>query len=301
MAQYGMLRGVDAHGAQQRKGRDRAARDQSGDTRTVCDGERDSQSRIDFKGQSRSCHWSGRQFGSQYRTQAGHRRGERDYIIAVRDLLQNGQTVYRGRRNRFIWPRPEMRQRIPICVTAEGPRMLRLAGEVGDQVLIGTGLTSEIVEASLQQLHEGAKAAERDPDELEVWWAPRLSIAENREKALKDIRASIASSGNHALRSGLAGKYVPDLLKESIRRFHQEYDYSQHGEKTGKNARLIDQLGLTEYLLDRFAVAGTPGDIVQRIRSLARLGLKNLWLSSPGDDPSNLDLMGREVLPHLND
>jgi len=56
---------------------------------------------------------------------------------------------------------------------------------------------------------------------------------------------------------------------------------------------------LTEYLLDRFAVAGTPADIVQRIRSLARLGLNNFWLSSPGDDPASLDLMGTEVLPHI--
>jgi hypothetical protein len=56
---------------------------------------------------------------------------------------------------------------------------------------------------------------------------------------------------------------------------------------------------LTEYLLERFAVAGTPADIVQRIRSLAGLGLNNFWLSSPGDDPSSLDLMGQEVLPHI--
>jgi alkanesulfonate monooxygenase SsuD/methylene tetrahydromethanopterin reductase-like flavin-dependent oxidoreductase (luciferase family) len=117
---------------------------------------------------------------------------------------------------------------------------------------------------------------------------------------LKEIRASVASSGNHALRSGLAGKHVPEHLKENIRRFHREYDYSQHGDKNGRNARLVEELGLTEYLLDRFAVAGTPSDIVQRIRSLARLGLKNLWLSSPGDDPSSLDLLGKEVLPHLN-
>jgi 5,10-methylenetetrahydromethanopterin reductase len=224
----------------------------------------------------------------------------REYIIAVRELLEKGETIYRGRHNRFMWPRPGMRQRIPICVTAEGPRMLRLAGQVGDQVLIGTGVTPEIVEASLQQLHEGAKEAGRDPSGLEVWWAPRLSIAENREKAVKEIRASVASSGNHALRSGLAGKHVPEHLKESIRRFHREYDYSQHGDKKGKNTRLVEELGLTEYLLDRFAVAGTPSDIVQRIRSLARLGLKNLWLSSPGDDPSSLDLLGKEVLPHLN-
>ncbi len=224
----------------------------------------------------------------------------REYIMAVRELLENGQTTYRGRHNRFIFARPEASRRIPICVTAEGPRMLRLAGQVGDQVLIGTGLSAEIVAASLEQLHEGAREARRDPAEIEVWWAPRLCIAESRERALKDIRASVASAGNHALRSGLAGRHVPERLQQNIRRFHQEYDYAQHGDKSGKNARLIDELGLTDYLLERFAVAGTPDDIVQRIRSLSSLGLNNLWLSSPGDDPGSLDLMGKDVLPHLN-
>src|SRR5262244_1462189 len=145
----------------------------------------------------------------------------RDYIIAVRELLEKGETVYRGRHNRFHWPRPELRRRIPICITAEGPRMLRLAGEIGDQVLIGTGLTQEIVEASLDELHAGARQAKRDPAEVEVWWAPRLSIAETREQALRNVMASIASAGNHALRSGLAGKYVPEHLKNNIRHFHQ--------------------------------------------------------------------------------
>src|SRR5262249_22699516 len=149
--------------------------------------------------------------------------------IAVRELLEKGETVYRGRHNRFHWPRPEMRRRIPICITAEGPRMLHLAGQIGDQVLIGTGLTADIVEASLEQLHEGAKQAGRNPADVEVWWAPRLSIAKTREEALKDVRASVASSGNHALRSGFAGKLVPDHLKDNLRRFHQDYDYAQHG------------------------------------------------------------------------
>jgi 5,10-methylenetetrahydromethanopterin reductase len=225
----------------------------------------------------------------------------RDYIVAVRELLEKGETIFQGRHNRFTWPRPPARRRIPICITAEGPRMLRLAGAIGDQVLIGTGLTQEIVEASLRELHEGARQAQRDPAELEVWWAPRLSIAETREQALRNVMASIASAGNHALRAGLAGKYVPEHLKNNIRRFHQEYDYAQHGVKTGKNAQLVEQLGLTEYFLDRFAVAGSPTDIVQRIRALARLGLTNLWMSSPGDGAKPLDLMGTEVLPRVND
>lgn len=224
----------------------------------------------------------------------------RDYILAVRELLEKGETIFQGRHNRFNWPRPPARRRIPICITAEGPRMLRLAGEIGDQVLIGTGLTQEIVEASLNELHEGARQAGRDPAELEIWWAARLSIAEMRDQALRNVMASVASAGNHALRAGLAGKHVPENLKDNIRRFYQEYDYAQHGVKTGKNARLVEQLGLTEYFLDRFAVAGSPVDIVERIRSLARMGLSNLWMSSPGDGVTPLDLMGTEVLPRLN-
>ena len=223
----------------------------------------------------------------------------RDYILAVRELLEKGETTFQGRHNRFTWPRA--RRRIPICIVAEGTRMLRLAGEIGDQVLIGTGLTQEIVEASLKELHEGAREAKRNPAEIEVWWAPRLSIAETREQALRNVMASIASAGNHALRAGLSGKHVPEQLKGNIQRFHQEYDYAQHGVKTGKNTQLVEQLGLTEYFLDRFAVAGSPADIVERIRKLARMGLRNLWMSSPGDGATPLDLMGTEVLPRLKD
>jgi 5,10-methylenetetrahydromethanopterin reductase len=223
----------------------------------------------------------------------------RDYIIAVRDLLEKGDTTYRGRHNHFDFPRAQTSRKIPICVTAEGPRMLRLAGEIGDQVLIGTGVTADTVAASLDELNAGARAAGRNPAEIEIWWAPRLSVAETTEQAIKNIMASIASSGNHALRSGFAGKQVPDRLKDKLRRFHQEYDYAQHGVKTGKNAKLVAELGLTDYFLERFAVAGSPPDIVERIHGLSHLGLKNLWLSSPGDDPKALDMMGLEVLSRL--
>ncbi|MGH7848062.1 MAG: LLM class flavin-dependent oxidoreductase [Candidatus Binatia bacterium] len=224
----------------------------------------------------------------------------RDYIIAVRELLEKGETVYKGRHNRFDWPGREGNRRIPICVTAEGPRMLHLAGQIGDEVLIGTGLLPEVVKDSRDRLFEGAAEAGRDPSEIKIWWAPRLSVAETTEKAIRNIKASIASAGNHALRAGFAHQHVPEPLKTNLRRFHQGYDYAQHGVKTGKNARMLDELGLTEYFMDRFAVGGTPDDIVARVKSLAALGIENLWMSSPGDDPKALDLLGHEVLPRLS-
>ena len=130
----------------------------------------------------------------------------RDYIVAVRELLEKGETIFQGRHNRFTWPRPPARRRIPICITAEGPRMLRLAGAIGDQVLIGTGLTQEIVEASLRELHEGARQAQRDPAELEVWWAPRLSIAETREQAVAQCHGEHRVGGESRIARGARRK-----------------------------------------------------------------------------------------------
>src|SRR5260370_7402309 len=49
----------------------------------------------------------------------------RDYIVAVRELLEKGETIFQGRHNRFTWPRPPPRRRIPICITAHCPPQFR--------------------------------------------------------------------------------------------------------------------------------------------------------------------------------
>lgn len=72
----------------------------------------------------------------------------REYFLAVRELFEKGETQFRGRTVHYRWPDfwpGGAPRRIPLHIVAEGPRMLELAGAIADGVLVGTGLTPEVI------------------------------------------------------------------------------------------------------------------------------------------------------------
>ena len=50
------------------------------------------------------------------------------------------------------------------------------------------------------------------------------------------------------------------------------------------NPKRMAELGLTEYGLERFALAGNVNDWIERIGELAELGASRLWLSTESGD-----------------
>jgi len=61
-------------------------------------------------------------------------------------------------------------------------------------------------------------AAERAPEEVDIWFTTRTSLDEDQDKAIENVKASVSSILNHSMRFGLEGKHVPDerLLGEQI-------------------------------------------------------------------------------------
>jgi alkanesulfonate monooxygenase SsuD/methylene tetrahydromethanopterin reductase-like flavin-dependent oxidoreductase (luciferase family) len=87
----------------------------------------------------------------------------REHTTAVRDLLHGRTVDVDGRyvhleRVALDWPPAEVP---PVLVGARGPKTVRLAGEVGDGVLLDSGLTVEQVRAASEQVAEGRAAAGR--------------------------------------------------------------------------------------------------------------------------------------------
>ena len=101
---------------------------------------------------------------------AGHGTSSLDalgrYVTTVRRLLEDGEADYDGATVILPW----VRRRIPIIVAAHGPRALRLAGRIGDGVIVGLGITPEVVAASLELIDEGARESGRRVDDLDVWF-----------------------------------------------------------------------------------------------------------------------------------
>ena len=221
----------------------------------------------------------------------------REYVLAVRALLQEGKASYRGGTARLPWAR----RSIPIYMAALAQGSLRLAGEVADGVVLGTGTSPKVVEASLEILAQGARAAGRDPDDIDVWWSIPFDLRDESEGAL-DPQGGAAREANYLARFTLEGKFIPDEHKEGIRRLAQAYDLTTHGRPTLEQLESYDGLareyGVKEYLEGRFGgISGTADECVERVRELAKLGVNQFSINLPDTDrPGRLKRIMEQVI-----
>src|SRR5262245_25007730 len=188
--------------------------------------------------------------------------GLEDAIVTL-GRLTGGDVVKRAERT---WRVHRTSRRVPVYLAAEGPRTLELAGRVADGVIVGLGLTPDVIGLSLAAIERGARAAGRRLADLDVWWFAKTNVADTHGAAIAPITMALAASANHAFRFTLEGKGVPADLHERIRGLQREYDAHQHEIAGAHNAALTDRWGLTDFLVDRFAIAGTPSQCVAQIR-----------------------------------
>jgi 5,10-methylenetetrahydromethanopterin reductase len=205
-----------------------------------------------------------------------------DFVRCVRDLLANGEATYQGRPQQVRWSSSAVRPSIPISICAEGPRMLHLGGRIGDGVIAGTGLLPDIIKDTITRIEAGAREAGRKPSDVEIWFTTRTSLHEDRQKALDNVKASVSSILNHSMRQGLDDKHVPNDFRAKIREYVDGYVLYDHVLQEGRNPRRMDELGLTEYAVRRFALAGNPADWITRIEELADAGARSLWVGPVG-------------------
>jgi len=202
--------------------------------------------------------------------------------ITTLGRLTSGETVEREGRT---WRVHRSTRRVPIYLAAEGPRTLELAGRVADGVIVGLGLTPEVIRLSLTAIERGARAAGRTLADVDVWWFAKTSLADRRDAAIEPIKMALAASANHAFRFTLEGKGVPADLHEKIRALQREYNAHHHEIPGAANASLPDRFGLTEFLVDRFGIAGTPADCVAQISRAMAAGARQFIITGFVPDP----------------
>lgn len=207
----------------------------------------------------------------------------RDYVGTVRELLATGHSEWEGRPCRMTWG-GAVASRIPIYLAASGPRMLRLAGEIGDGVIINNGLTPDIVRESIAQVRAGAESAGRSLDEIDLWWLPVANVRSDRAAAIDEVAMTLASAGSHLSRFTTKGKHIPRELHDAVVALGDRYRPEEHSKPDSSNRGIIRELGLLDYLADRFAIAGTPQDCVAKIEAAVEAGARQFWMSIHFDD-----------------
>jgi 5,10-methylenetetrahydromethanopterin reductase len=200
-----------------------------------------------------------------------------EYVLAVRALLEKGEAEYRGETVRLPWAAG---RRIPIVVSAHGPQALRAAGRVGDGVVVGLGVTPEVVAGSLELVEEGARSGGRSLADLDIWFTCFWFVDEEPGVAAQRGAWAATAFSLHFARWGVEGRFVPEELQAGVVDLGRAYDLVTHGavprEQQEHYARLADDLGVGDYLRRRFVFAGTPAEVEAQVRTAIAAGGEQL-------------------------
>ena len=127
----------------------------------------------------------------------------REMIYIVRRLLQGEEVTFRGKALHVTEASlgdAAPKEKVPIYIAALGPRMLRLAGEMADGVLLSWAASSYLKEA-IRQVREGAVSAGRDPDDVVISGYVRVAVTNDLEAgriALQNQVARYAGSTHYS-------------------------------------------------------------------------------------------------------
>jgi 5,10-methylenetetrahydromethanopterin reductase len=179
---------------------------------------------------------------------------------------------------------------MPIYVACSGPKMMEMAGEHADGVIMLSGATPETIEFGLSHLRVGLSRSRRSFDDIDAAWGAATVVDDERKTALDQTRLMAAWYANHSVQYAVQAG-APATVIDSMR-----------GKDPGTNlheARDAAALA-TDDVVDRLALAGNPVYIVERIGAARDLGIHHFELFLIGPQKrQTLRRFAAEVMPAL--
>src|SRR5574341_583189 len=154
----------------------------------------------------------------------------REYIESMRLLFSGDKVSYHGKFVNFdnvgLGWKP-IRSHIPFYVPATATVGLKLAGAVGDGVVLNAVCSPEYTVNALKIIRESAQAAGRDWSKFEVAQLINCSIEDDHKKALDEMRWEVATKLDPVQISFIAGPKMrvgePYIRKEDIPLFEKPH------------------------------------------------------------------------------
>ncbi len=208
----------------------------------------------------------------------------------IRDLAAGREVDYEGTRIRLAW---SLGHEVPIWVAAYGPEALRLAGRVGDGVILQIA-DPFLIRWFLQFVREGAEEAGRRFEDIEVQSAAPAFVTDDPKHAIDQVRWFPALVSNHVV--DLVKRYRPSELPQEFTdyiRAREHYDYADHGRAGAEHASFV-----TDEIVDRFCVIGTAERCREKLRELEAAGVTQFNNYNMADDPAEqMRIFGKELIP----
>jgi 5,10-methylenetetrahydromethanopterin reductase len=221
----------------------------------------------------------------------------REAVVAIRALLAGDRvtqegSVFRLDGARLLYPPSS---RVPISIGTRSPAVMRLAGELADVALVGARyLSPTLADQYRVWLAEGANRVGRNPAAIEV--APRMTLCVSRDgtRARRSVKRYVA----HYLvliRPPEVELYDDRLaaIERALARAtgwyfdHERFDPPE-----------LDSL-ITDEMVDRFAIAGTPEECAAHAERLRAMGFDSVSMNLAAVRRETLEAGLRETIENF--
>ena len=186
--------------------------------------------------------------------------------------------------------------KLDVWMAGYGPKALNLIGRKADGFILQLA-DPVILEWTVQHVHDAAKEAGRDPEDIKICIAAPAYIGGDLEHQRDQCRWFGGMVGNHV--ADLVSRYgedseVPHALTDYIKA-REGYDYSHHGKAGNPSTDFVP-----DEIVDRFCVLGTAKDHVAKLNTLKDLGVDqfNIYLMHDAMEET-LEAYGEEIIPGL--
>jgi probable F420-dependent oxidoreductase len=199
-------------------------------------------------------------------------------INDFRELTGAKEVDYEGGKARLTWAFGGVP---PVWVAGYGPKVLELAGRVGDGVILQFA-DPDLIEWCVSFVKKGAEAAGRDPRKIEIMAAAPVWVSDDLKVGRERVRWFPALVSNHVV--DLVSRYKPEELPPAL---------TSYIRVDSSNRNFV-----SDEVTDRFCLLGPAEAHIEKLRELARVGVTqfNIYLMC-GDEEDTLEAYKKEVLP----
>ena len=196
----------------------------------------------------------------------------REYLESMRLLFSGEKVSYQGQFVKFdnvgIGWKP-LRTSIPLYLPATARPGLKLAGQIGDGVVLNAVCSPEYTANALKIIREAAEEAGRDFSKFEVAQLINCSIADDHAKALDAIRWEVATK--------LDPIQLPFIARPKMRvgePYIHEEDIPGFEEAHAKGGMEALIKAIPDSYVEGMTASGTPDEVKARVQQYRDAGVK---------------------------
>jgi 5,10-methylenetetrahydromethanopterin reductase len=196
----------------------------------------------------------------------------REYVDAIRLILTAENVSYHGQVVNFedvqLGFEP-VRRRLPMFIPATSKKGLRIAGQIGDGVMLNAICSPEYSANAIRIIREAAEGAGRDWSEFKIYQLVNCSVEDDHRKALDAIRWEVASK--------LDPIQLPFIIKpkkavgEPYMREEDIPVFEEAWRRGGKEALIA---AVPDSYVEGMTATGTPDEVVAKVQEYRDVGVQ---------------------------